>query len=265
VDRVSPTAVKRWCAMLDISTADPVLAPQAFHWSLCPPETLTAELSPDGHPQSRDHDTAVFPRRMWASSNVEFLSPLPLDAKVERFSRVIEVKDKSGSSGMLRFVDIEHITQAEGREAVRELQTIVYREAPRQTPTRSSRSKERSDPTSWTWRRSLVLSEILLFRFSALTFNSHRIHYDYPYATQIEGYPALVAHSPLMATLLVDLCRRQLGDQPLTSFSFRAQSPAFAGTLLHLVGRIETGSISLAALDSDGGIVMTGNAIAGRP
>lgn len=236
LDVVSPIAVARWCATLDISIGDSTLAPQAYHWCLCLPEAPTAGLGADGHPLRNDEDAGALPRRMWASSSVEFLSPLPFGATVERRSRVVDVKDKSGSSGRLKFVDVEHVTLADGHEAVRERQTIVYRESPREPLAKPTAPQGTPDLSAWNWRRSVVPGESLLFRFSALTFNTHRIHYDHPYATQTEGFPALVVHGPLMATLLVDLCRRQLGDQPLAAFSFRATAPAFAGDALHLVG-----------------------------
>jgi 3-methylfumaryl-CoA hydratase len=153
---------------------------------------------------------------------------------------------------------------ANGLEAVRERQTIVYREVPREPLARPPAPPNSPELSTWSWHRSLVPAESLLFRFSALTFNTHRIHYDYPYATQTEGFPALVVHGPLIATLLVDLCRRQLGDQPLATFSFRAISPAFAGDVLHLVGRNEGNSIVLAALGADGRSVVSATARARR-
>jgi 3-methylfumaryl-CoA hydratase len=259
-DIVSAAAVTRWCATLNAGMSDSTLAPQSYHWCLCLPEAPTARLGPDGHPPRDDADASTLPRRMWAASSVEFLSPLPVGAAVERRSRVVEIKDKSGSSGRLKFVDVEHLTLAAGREAVRERQTIVYREAPRDAQAMPLATADEPDLSAWSWRRTVVPDEALLFRYSALTFNTHRIHYDHPYATHTEGYPALVVHSPLMATLLVDLCRRQLGDQPLAAFSFRGVAPAFAGDALHLVGRSEGDSIALAALGADGRTVVSATA-----
>jgi 3-methylfumaryl-CoA hydratase len=259
-DWVSPIAVARWCATLDTGKAESTHAPQAYHWCLCLPEVPTAALGADGHPLRVDEDAGILPRRMWASSSVEFLNPLSFGAVVERRSRVVDVKHKSGSSGRLKFVDVEHVTLADDQEAVRERQTIVYREAPRERLAKPAAPPGEPDFSAWSWRRSIVPDESLLFRFSALTFNAHRIHYDYPYATQTEGFPALVVHSPLMVTLLVDLCRRQLGDQPLAAFSFRATSPAFAGDALHLVGRDEGDHITLEAHGADGRTVVTATA-----
>ena len=263
-DIVSATAVQRWCATLDATHSDSALAPQGYHWCLCLPETPTSVLGTDGHPMRDDADAGILPRRMWASSSVEFLSPLPFGAAVERRSRVVEVNNKSGTSGRLKFVDVEHLTLADGREAVRERQTIVYREAPRDAQALPAATAGEPDLSAWSWRRTVVPDAALLFRYSALTFNTHRIHYDYPYATQTEGYLALVVHSPLMATLLVDLCRRQLGDQPLVAFSFRAVAPAYGGDALHLVGRRDNEAITLAALGADGRTVVSATARARR-
>jgi 3-methylfumaryl-CoA hydratase len=136
----------------------------------------------------------------------------------------------------------------------------VYRSAATGAVAAPPSSSDSADLTGWQWQRTLWPSEPLLFRFSALTFNSHRIHYDRPYAVGVEGYPGLVVHGPLIATLLVDLCRRQLGHQALAQFSFRAQAPAFVNDPLHLVGRRDDRQLTLAALGGDGRTVMSATA-----
>jgi 3-methylfumaryl-CoA hydratase len=226
------------------------------------PDAATAALGIDGHPLRDDDDATALPRRMWVSGSVEFLTPLPLGANVERISRVRDTKYKYGPSGQLKFVEIEHLTLASGREAVLESQTIVYREAAQAPVAKPAAPPGEPELSSWTWRRRVVPSESLLFRFSALTFNTHRIHYDMPYATQQEGYPGLVVQGPLLATLLVDMCRRELGDQALSQFRFRALAPAFAGDELYLVGRNEAGAIDLAVLGADGRILVKATALA---
>ena len=118
------------------------------------------------------------------------------------------------------------------------------------------------DLSTWSWQRAVVPSEVLLFRYSALTFNSHRIHYDLPYATAVEGYPGLVVQGPLTASLLLDLCARELGPDALASFAFRARTPAFAGEPIHLVGRRDGSEIGLAAVGGDGRTIISATATA---
>lgn len=267
-EAVLPIHAARWCAMLNNTLADALhaplgflYAPQGFHWCLCLPESSTDELAVDGHPRRTDSDVEVLPRRMWASSKVEFLKPLTFGSSVERRSRILEVKEKSGSGGRLKFVDWEHLILVDECPSVRELQTIVYREATREPIRRAPPAAIAPDLSAWNWQRRIVPSETLLFRYSAMTFNAHRIHYDLPYATLTEGYPALVVQGPLIATLLLDLCRRELGDQRLATCSFRMLSAAFAGDVLYLVGRREEATISLAALGADGRTVMSATAV----
>ncbi|MCA3255735.1 MAG: MaoC family dehydratase N-terminal domain-containing protein, partial [Alphaproteobacteria bacterium] len=199
------------------------------------------------------------PRRMWAASEVEFLAPIPVGAAVERTSTVADIAEKTGGSGRLVFVTVAHETRAAGAVAVRERQSIVYR-APSTAPAPLPPVAE-VDLAGWAWTRTLVPSEALLFRYSALTFNSHRIHYDLPYATGEEGYPGLVVHGPLQATLLLDLAARHLGPKALRSFSYRAQSPAYAGQPLHLVARLEGDTLTMATLGGDGRTCVTASGV----
>jgi 3-methylfumaryl-CoA hydratase len=249
-DVATPAAVARFAATLD-SGAPADAVPQGFHWCLCLPDAATAALGADGHPAKGGFLPPVdLPRRMWAASEVEFVAPIPVGGPVERISTVADITEKRGGSGRLVFVTVAHETRADGTLAVRERQSIVYREpsaAPAPLPPVGD-----ADLSGWEWARTLVPSEALLFRYSALTFNSHRIHYDRPYATAGEGYPGLVVHGPLQATLLLDLAARQLGPQALATFSYRAQSPAYAGQPLHLVGRRDGATLTLATLGGDG-------------
>lgn len=188
------------------------------------------------------------PRRMWASSIVEFHSPLRPGAQVTRASRIVDVVEKTGASGRLAFVTVGHDTSVDGALAVRETQTIVYRGASG-APSRGPTSSEHR-AADWTHRRIVTPSETLLFRYSALTFNSHRIHYDAPYARDVEGYAGLVVHGPLIATLLLGLATDVLGS--VQRFAFKATAPAFANTPLDLVARAGEAGLTLAALGSDG-------------
>jgi 3-methylfumaryl-CoA hydratase len=266
-DRIDEAAVARWLATLDRAAPADGSVPQAFHWCLCTPDAPTTMLGPDGHPRRDDSPQSFLPpiplpRRMWASSNVEFLAPLRPGQSVTRTSRVASIAEKQGGTGQLVFVDVAHETRADGILCVTEVQSIVFREpAPAGTPPAPPPpGHTHFDPTGWDEVRTVVPDSALLFRFSALTFNSHRIHYDQPYATGEEGYRGLVVHGPLTATLLLDLAQRAVGDNGVKSFAFRGVSPAVADEPLHLVLRSKDGGLELAALASDGRPVMQGSA-----
>ena len=196
---------------------------------------------------------------MWASSAVNFLAPISAGAIVERTSEITAVKNKPGTSGPLVFVDIDHTVTADGIAAVQERQTIVYRDASAAAPAPKPLAMQ-SDFSDWQWHRTLTPSSALLFRYSALTFNSHRIHYDLPYARDCEGYRGLVVHGPLTATLLLDLAARAFGSNSVKTFAFRGEAPAFADEALHLVGRADNARVTLAALGSDGRTIMSAQA-----
>jgi len=199
---------------------------------------------------------------MWAASKVEFVAPLRIGDAVERRSTVRSITAKQGGSGPLVFVEVEHQTFGDGTLAVREVQSLVYREAAlaNTAPVPPPLGEASFDTAGWDIHRSIVPSEPLLFRFSALTFNSHRIHYDLAYATGEEGYRGLVVHGPLTATLLLDLARRELGDNALKSFAFRGVSPAICGEMLHLVLRSKSAAWELGAFAADGRQVMSASA-----
>ncbi len=266
-DRIDRGHVARWLATLDREPGTGGGVPQGFHFCLCLPDAATGQLARDGHPE-RDDSPASFlppvplPRRMWASSKIEFLQPLTLDTNVERRSRVLSVTAKQGGSGQLVFVDVEHETSGEAGVAVREVQSLVYREAAPvgSPPAPPSPGETGFDPVGWSAHRTLVPTETLLFRYSALTFNSHRIHYDLAYATGEEGYRGLIVHGPLTATLLLDLARRELGDNVLKRFAFRGLTPGVCGEALHLVMRGGGDTIELGAFASDGRHVMNATA-----
>jgi 3-methylfumaryl-CoA hydratase len=266
-DRIDPGHFARWLATFDREAPEGGTVPQAFHWCLCLPDAPTARLGPDGHPL-RDDSLGSFlppvplPRRMWASSKVEFLAPLRVGEAVTRTSRVTAVTEKQGGSGTLVFVDVAHETSGPDGPAVREAQSLVYRATsePGTPPAPPPLGEGRFDPAEWTAHRLVVPSETLLFRYSALTFNSHRIHYDAPYAVGEENYRGLVVHGPLTASLLLDLAQRELGDNALKSFTFRGMSPAICGEELHLVMRSRENGYELGAFAADGRQVSSANA-----
>ncbi len=258
-DRLDEGLADRWLATFDLPRPNPAIMPQGIHFALCTPEAPTAKLGEDGHP-ARDDSPASFlppfpmPRRMWASSKIAFHAPVPIGAVIERTSRVASISEKEGGSGRLAFVDVEHVTKTNGTMAVVETQTLVYRDAagPDAPLSPPAPGDGRFDPTGWDAHRPLTPDARLLFRYSALTFNTHRIHYDAPYAEQVERYRGLVVHGPLTASLLLGLAARELGENRLRSFAFRGLSPAIAGEPLHLVMRKSDAGYELAAFAGDG-------------
>ncbi len=262
-DRLDEGLADRWLATFDLPRPHPAIMPQGIHFALCTPEAPTAKLGEDGHP-ARDDSPASFlppfpqfdsgPRRMWASSKIAFRAPVPIGAVIERTSRVASISEKEGGSGRLAFVDVEHVTKANGTIAVVETQTLVYRDAaPGDAPlSPPAPGAGVFDPTGWDAHRQLTPDARLLFRYSALTFNTHRIHYDAPYAEQVERYRGLVVHGPLTASLLLQLAARELGENRLRSFTFRGLSPAIAGEPLHLAMRKSDAGYELAAFAGDG-------------
>ena len=266
-DRVEASAHARWLATLDRAAPEGEAVAQGYHWALCTPDAATTALGPDGHPR-RDDSPASFlppipqPRRMWAASKVEFVAPLRVGQSAERRSKILSITAKQGGSGPLVFVEVQHETFGNDALAVREVQSLVYRDAAPagSPPVPPPLGEARFETTGWDMHRSIVPSEQLLFRFSALTFNSHRIHYDLAYATGEEGFRGLVVHGPLTATLLLDLARRKLGENALRNFAFRGVSPAICGEMLHLVLRSKSAAWELGAYAADGRQVMSASA-----
>ncbi|MEQ8411865.1 MAG: MaoC family dehydratase N-terminal domain-containing protein [Erythrobacter sp.] len=266
-DTLTPALAARFFATFDLDAPESRIMPQGIHFCLCTPEAPTAMLGKDGHP-ARDakgvHSPASFlppfpmERRMWASSAIEFRAPLPVGAAIERISRVVSIKQKEGSSGPLAFVDVAHETHANGTLSVIETQTLVYREAaaPDASLTPPEPGEARFDTSAWDAHTALTPDPRLLFRYSALTFNTHRIHYDAPYARGVERYRGLVVHGPLTASLLLQLATRELGENRVRTFAFRGMSPAIAGDLLHLAMREGQEGYELGAFAADGRQVM---------
>ncbi len=258
-DRLDEGLAARWLATFNLPRPHPAIMPQGVHFALCTPQAPTTTLGEDGHPARDDRADSFLPpfpmpRRMWASSKIAFHAPIAIGAVIGRVSRVASVSEKSGGSGRLAFVDVEHQTRANGTLAVIETQTLVYRDAaaPDAPLSPPPPGEGRFDPAGWDAHHSLTPDARLLFRYSALTFNTHRIHYDAPYAQGVERYRGLVVHGPLTASLLLQLAAAELGENRLRSFAFRGLSPAIAGEPLHLVMRKGEAGYDLAAFAEDG-------------
>lgn len=261
-DLVTAAMAAGLAATLDRSDPEPVLGadmPDLIHWLCFHPITPQHEIGPDGHPLRGGFLPPVpLPRRMWAGGRIAFHHPLRAGDEVLRQSRILNVDAKLGRSGPLVFVTVRHeIANAQGL-AISEEHDIVYRETP--APDAPATPPLRA-PTDEDYARTLRPDPVLLFRYSALTFNSHRIHYDRPYATEVEGYPGLVVHGPLIATLLVDLLRRQHPHARLRQFSYTAMRPTFDLHPFQLCGRDDDArTCSLWSRDHEGFLTMKAQA-----
>jgi 3-methylfumaryl-CoA hydratase len=236
------------------SSGDPL--PPLWHWIYLQELHKTAELADNGHGRLGGFMPPVpLPRRMWAGGRFTFERPLRIGQAVERVSTVVDLTAKQGASGDLVFLLLRHTFSGPDGAAVVEEQDIVYREAPR---AREGAAAPRRAYGKAIWRHETMTSEALLFRYSALIFNAHRIHYDRPYCER-EGYPGLIVHGPLLATLLADLVRRNT-EAPMTAFRFRAVSPLFGDSPCVACGIPEGRKVTLWAEDGRGGVVMDGQA-----
>jgi 3-methylfumaryl-CoA hydratase len=201
-------------------------APPLAHWLYFLPTAAQHLIDVDGHPKRGGFLPPVeLPRRMWAGGRLTFHAPLQVGARVERVSTIADVKAKSGASGEMVFVTVRHVLRANGVDAVTEEQDIVYRGASKSEPAKAPQPDARAAEHE----RAFAPDATMLFRFSALTFNAHRIHYDLDYAKNEEGYPGLVVHGPYIATALMDHAIRTSPSRVFNSFQFRAQKPLFMG------------------------------------
>ena len=234
--------------------------PPLAHWLYFLPTARQSELGPDGHPKRGGFLPPVpLPRRMWAGGRLEWLAPLRVGEAAERRSRIVSVTHKSGRSGELVFVLVRHEVHNAAGLAMTEEHDIVYRAAARPgDPAPVPQRAESGAP----WRRTLVPDDVLLFRYSALTFNGHRIHYDRRYVTEVEGYPGLIVHGPLIATLLTDLVRREAPARRLARFAFKAVRPTFDLHPFTVNGRPsgDGREVALWAADHEGFLTMQAEA-----
>jgi 3-methylfumaryl-CoA hydratase len=214
-------------ATLDRREAEPATGdaiPPGWHWLYLLETTPASELGADGHPRRGGFLPPIaLPRRMWAGGRIEFRRALKVGETLRRDSEVIAVEPKQGKSGSLVFVTVRHTVSGAGEIAVVEEHDIVYREAakPGEPPPQGKPA-----PRQAAWRRELVAGPVMLFRFSALIFNAHRIHYDIDYCREEEHYPGLIVHGPLQTILLLDLCRRSEA-RPVKRLDYRALQPVF--------------------------------------
>jgi 3-methylfumaryl-CoA hydratase len=265
-DQLTATPVRLMSATLDRDDAPPApgdVLPPLWHWLYFLPSDRQSGLGHDGHAKRGGFLPPVpLPRRMWAGGRLRFHHPLRLGEAVQRSSRIADISSKQGRSGPLVFVRVVHeVANAQG-VALTEEHDIVYREAPPPGDSGAAATPP-SAPGGEQFSRRIEPDPVLLFRYSALTFNGHRIHYDRSYVTQEEGYPGLIVHGPLIATLLVDLLRRERPEPSLAAFEFKAVSPLFDIDAFSVCGRVDDNDprrVALWALGPQGQLAMQATA-----
>ncbi len=261
-DTVTAKPVAALAATLDRDDPEPVLGsevPALWHWMFFVSLTRPDGIGADGHTKLGGFLPPVpLPRRMFAGGRFVFHHALRVGDEIQRLSTVKDISAKRGRTGQMVFVTVQHDISDERGIAITEQHDIVYREAPRPGALHPS---PKAAPTDETFSRELKPDPVLLFRYSALTFNGHRIHYDRSYVTEVEGYPGLIVHGPLIATLLVDLLRRNRPDAQLRTFSFRAIRPLFDTHQFSVCGRFDGNDKAvLWARDHPGWLAMEASA-----
>jgi len=258
-ETILPSAVSAMAATLDLERApqpgEPL--PPGWQWLFFNTVTPRSGLGPDGHPRRGGFLPPIdLPRRMWAGSRIRYLADLCVDDAATRRSRILKIESKAGKSGTLFFVTVEHTISSRGAARIHEEQDLVYRDP---APPRSVTPPRHEDIPQWT--HTFAADTTLLFRYSALTFNGHRIHYDQAYARAEEGYPDLVVHGPLTATLLQRLAMQHGGGRTLARFDFRGVTPLFVGRSFQLEGRSTADdTLALWARGPDGELAMSATA-----
>lgn len=260
-DFISPGPIAALSALLDRDDPAPRpgdAIPPLGHWLYFLPVHRQSDVGPDGHPKRGDFLPPVpLPRRMWAGSRLEFLAPLRIGSEATRVSTIKDVKVKEGRSGTLVFVTVRHEVTSGGVLALSDEHDIVYR---------GEAGKAVADPVTApageAWSRTIVPDPVLLFRYSAATSNGHRIHYDHPYVTKVEGYPGLIVHGPLIATLLIDLLRRSKPGVEVKRYAFRAMRPLFDTAPFALCGLPDEAEreAKLWTRDAEGAVTMEATA-----
>ena len=265
-DSITATPYAALSATLDWPPERPPAAtplPALWHWLYFLPLARQSDVGPDGHPRRGGFLPPVpLPRRMWAGSQLLFHAPLRVGDPVSRTSTIVDVTEKSGRTGTLIFVKVRHEIRRQNEEAIAitEFHDIVYREAPKPDDVAPP---PKQAPAASAWEKKWVPEDVLLFHYSALTFNGHRIHYDRRYVTGVEGYPGLIVHGPLIATLLLDLLRRQLPDAEVDRYEFRAVRPTFDTNHFFVCGEPQADgkTFRLWAKDHEGWLTMDATAV----
>lgn len=252
-DVVTAAPLRALAATLDVGTPDDALPP-LWHWLFCLETAPASRIGPDGHPVRGDFLPPVpQPRRMWAGGRLTFHDALRVGDTIVRTSRIASIAEKAGATGPMTFVTVSHAIETERGPAIDEVQDIVFLDIPSSSAPRAPAPL----PAGLAFDRAQTVDPVLLFRFSALTFNAHRIHYDRAYARDVEKYPGLVVHGPLQAMLLAGAVR----DRTLASFEFRAMAPLFDSDAVRVCGRPNGEGMALYTANGDGHVAMKARAV----
>lgn len=257
VDCVYPTPVKALARTFDYKSFEAIeggLLPELWHWLYFLPMAAMSEIGADGHPERGGFLPPVaLERRMWASSRLKFCQDLVIGEKIVKTSEIIKIAEKEGKAGKMVFVTVRHWVKSERGIVVEEEQDIVYLPMPKSF----IQSAPNPVPADLKWKERYSVSPVLLFRFSALTFNGHKIHYDLKYATGVEKYPGLVVHGPLQALLLLESAKKHNPGKKVAGYEFKAIRPVFDFDEIHLCGRLlSDGSNDLFTANADNNIGM---------
>ena len=264
-DTITPTPIDALNALLDrddpgASAGDAV--PPLWHWLYFLPIVRSSRVGPDGHPLRGDFLPPVpLPRRMIAGGRIDYPGQLRVGDTVTRHAQILSVDHKAGRTGDLVFVTVRNELTTPRGTALIEEQDIVYRNVSPSPGAASPAPSAQLAPAGHLWDRKFTPDEVILFKFSALTFNGHRIHYDHPYVTQVEGYPGLIVHGPLIAILLADLVRRHAAQRAVQRFTYRALNPTFHTAPFFLCGMPEgENGVALWSKSVEGIVAMQANA-----
>lgn len=266
-DLITPGPMAQFNAVLDYDRPEPgpetsgpnLEVPPGGLWIYFHEHTRQSGLGPDGHTARGAFMPPVqLPRRMFAGAREKFLRPVHVGDEVTRNSEILSVVPKSGRSGELVFVTVRHEYVANGKPAVVEEQEIVYREEAKQG---APAAAPPDAPSGARWSRTITPDPVLLFRYSAITFNAHRIHYDRTYCREVENYPGIIVQGTLTATYLMDLCRREQPGRTLATFHYRAVSPLFDTAPFSIHAKeADGGGWDMWAANADGGLAMRAEA-----
>jgi len=262
-DAVHPVVIRGLAATLDFPEAEVAPGgrlPPLWHWMLFQEWVPGAGLGIDGHPKRGGFLPPVhdLPRRMWAGGRVKFLGDLFAGEEISRKSTILSVEEKTGGSGRLVFVTVQHEVSGPRGAAIVEEHDIVYRGTEGAAVRAAEPAKE---PPAGAFTATVHPGPIMLFRYSALTANGHRIHYDLDYVTKEEGYPGLVVHGPLQATWMADIVRQYRPGARIATFAYRGRRPAFHQNPMRLVGWEQDGKLKLETRDHEGATCMSAEAV----